>query len=78
MTGTGGLADLQVGLLPIGQRRLVELARALAGPFDLLLLDEPSSGLDGHETEQFGGSSRPWSPERMRDPAGRARHDPGP
>ena len=54
LTGTGGLADLQVGLLPIGQRRLVELARALAAPFDLLLLDEPSSGLDGHETEGFG------------------------
>jgi ABC-type branched-subunit amino acid transport system ATPase component len=54
LTGTVGLADTQVGLLPIGQKRLVELARALAGPFDLLLLDEPSSGLDGHETKQFG------------------------
>ncbi|WP_018502758.1 branched-chain amino acid ABC transporter permease/ATP-binding protein [Parafrankia discariae] len=54
LTGTTRIADLQVGLLPIGQRRLVELARALAGPFDMLLLDEPSSGLDGHETEQFG------------------------
>jgi ABC-type branched-subunit amino acid transport system ATPase component/branched-subunit amino acid ABC-type transport system permease component len=54
LTGTRGLADIQVGLLPIGQRRLVELARALAGPFDILLLDEPSSGLDGHETEDFG------------------------
>jgi ABC-type branched-subunit amino acid transport system ATPase component len=54
LTGTGHMADTQVGLLPIGQRRLVELARALAGPFDLLLLDEPSSGLDGHETEEFG------------------------
>jgi ABC-type branched-subunit amino acid transport system ATPase component/branched-subunit amino acid ABC-type transport system permease component len=54
LTGTARFADAQAGLLPIGQRRLVELARALAGPFDMLLLDEPSSGLDGHETEQFG------------------------
>jgi ABC-type branched-subunit amino acid transport system ATPase component len=54
LTGTTRIADAQAGLLPIGQRRLVELARALAGPFDMLLLYEPSSGLDGHETEQFG------------------------
>ena len=54
LTGTTRIADAQAGLLPIGQRRLVELARALAGPFDMLLLDEPSSGLDGHETERFG------------------------
>jgi ABC-type branched-subunit amino acid transport system ATPase component/branched-subunit amino acid ABC-type transport system permease component len=54
MTGTAHLADVQAGLLPIGQRRLVELARTLAGQFDLLILDEPSSGLDGHETEEFG------------------------
>jgi ABC-type branched-subunit amino acid transport system ATPase component/branched-subunit amino acid ABC-type transport system permease component len=54
LTGTTRIADAQAGLLPIGQRRLVELARALAGPFDMFLLDEPSSGLDGHETEKFG------------------------
>jgi len=54
LTGLQPIADEQVGPLPIGQRRLVELARILAGPFDLLLLDEPSSGLDGRETEQFG------------------------
>jgi ABC-type branched-subunit amino acid transport system ATPase component/branched-subunit amino acid ABC-type transport system permease component len=54
LTGTDRIAETQVGLLTIGQRRLVELARALAGPFDMLLLDEPSSGLDAHETDQFG------------------------
>jgi ABC-type branched-subunit amino acid transport system ATPase component/branched-subunit amino acid ABC-type transport system permease component len=54
VTGIGALADLQAGLLPTGQRRLVELARALAGPFSLLLLDEPSAGLDANETQRFG------------------------
>jgi ABC-type branched-subunit amino acid transport system ATPase component/branched-subunit amino acid ABC-type transport system permease component len=53
ITGTTSIADAQVGLLSIGQRRLVELAMVLAGPFDMLLLDEPSSGLDGRETEAF-------------------------
>ena len=54
LTGIGPLAGLQAGLLPVGQRRMVELARVLAGPFDMLLLDEPSSGLDGAETRRFG------------------------
>ncbi len=54
LTGIGPLAPLQAGLLPVGQRRMVELARVLAGPFDMLLLDEPSSGLDSAETRRFG------------------------
>jgi ABC-type branched-subunit amino acid transport system ATPase component/branched-subunit amino acid ABC-type transport system permease component len=54
LAGIADLADRPVAALSTGQRRLVELARCLAGEFDVLLLDEPSSGLDGMETERFG------------------------
>lgn len=52
--GVAALVDSVVGSLPTGQRRMVELARAMASPFRFLLLDEPSSGLDVAETERFG------------------------
>ena len=52
--GISGLADHPVASLSTGARRLVELARAVAGRSTLLLLDEPSSGIDHHETERFG------------------------
>jgi len=58
LCGLAALADRRAGAISTGQRRLVELARAIAGNFKILLLDEPSSGLDGNETKRFGGILR--------------------
>jgi ABC-type branched-subunit amino acid transport system ATPase component len=52
--GIAHLAHVLAGDLSTGQRRLVELARAVTGRFRFLLLDEPSSGLDESETVEFG------------------------
>ncbi|WP_205717508.1 ABC transporter permease subunit [Actinomadura soli] len=52
--GLTHLAGTPAGELSTGQRRLAELARCLAGGFDVLLLDEPSAGLDPDETARFG------------------------
>lgn len=54
LCGLTHLRNQQVGVLSTGQRRLVELARCLSGPYEMLLLDEPSSGLNPKETERFG------------------------
>jgi branched-chain amino acid transport system permease protein len=47
------LAEEPAARLSYGQRRLLELARAINSQPEILLLDEPSAGLDSAETEQL-------------------------
>ena len=50
----GAYADKFVGELSTGTRRIVDLACSLAHDPDVLLLDEPSSGIAQRETEALG------------------------
>jgi ABC-type branched-subunit amino acid transport system ATPase component len=53
LVGLAAKADLPASLLPLGEQRYLEIARALAAEPKLVLLDEPAAGLNDRETAQL-------------------------
>ncbi|HTP01431.1 MAG TPA: ABC transporter ATP-binding protein [Anaerolineales bacterium] len=51
--GLAGLGDQVARNLPYGAQRRLEIARALASKPKLLLLDEPTAGMNPHETRDM-------------------------
>ncbi len=49
--GLKGVGDELASSLPYGAQRRIEIARALASSPKLLLLDEPTAGMNPHETD---------------------------
>jgi ABC-type branched-subunit amino acid transport system ATPase component/branched-subunit amino acid ABC-type transport system permease component len=59
--GLGSIADRSPAELSLGQRKLANLARALAGRPSMLLLDEPAAGLSHADTRALSGVLRTFA-----------------
>jgi branched-chain amino acid transport system ATP-binding protein len=51
LTGLKGFAETHAGNLSYGSRRRLEIARALATEPEIILLDEPTAGMNPSETQ---------------------------
>lgn len=65
LVGIRHLAEMEATALPLGQRRLLEVARCLISNPGVLLLDETASGLDEDEVERLADVIR-----KVRDAGG--------
>jgi branched-chain amino acid transport system ATP-binding protein len=54
LLGLEGMEKLRAGTLPYGTQRRIEIARAVAGQPQVLLLDEPTAGMSRSERDAIG------------------------
>ncbi|MBN9067684.1 MAG: ABC transporter ATP-binding protein [Rhizobiales bacterium] len=58
LVGLAEMASYPAAILPYGQQRLLEIARALAAKPKILLLDEPAAGLNTEESTKLAETIR--------------------
>lgn len=54
MLGIGDKLDAKIGCMSFGQQQRVAMIRALVQPFDFIIVDEPISHLDDHNSQIMG------------------------